>query len=339
MSFPNPKASLAPIENTLMEAVSAHAILDSIELGIFDHLNEAPLTAHGLAEKLGLKEKPLEALLDVLVTKKLLEHPGTEYANSLMAQEYMVSSSPLFQGAAMTMQARFNETMRQGFRNILKEGSLKRNEVDENWGEYETMLGTYQHALNGQIQGTTAYLAALPEFPSFRSMADVGGNHGQYSMELLERNPDLKSTLYDFPAVVSAASQRCKDRGFADRLTCTEFDLRADALPRDSYDLIFFSHILYGCKDDLHSIFTMAKNALKTGGCLVSQHFAPEGGASELYKTNVELLTRLLGYDTHFIARAELEDALLKTGFGQMEHTFTGVDGQSLLLIARKSST
>lgn len=336
MPIPTPKTSLAPVESMLMDAVTSQAFIDAVRMNLFDHLSENPMRADTLAQIMGFKPEPLEALLDVLAHRKLLEADGKTYVNTHMTNEYLVSSSPLYQGKALELQCRYNDVLRQGISTLLKGGEMQREKTDERWAESEMMDGTLQHALNGQIQLAAEYLTSIPEFPSFRTMADIGGNHGHYSMELLAHNPELTSTIYDLPHVVEPAQKRCNDLGFGDRIACQALDLREDKLPETAYDFVFTSHMLYACRGTLDDVSKNIHQSLRPGGCFASHHLAPEGGASEHYKRNVELITRLVGYETHFLSRDELEKALSKAGFGDFTHTFTGTDRQTLLLVARK---
>ncbi|WP_147822537.1 methyltransferase [Salidesulfovibrio onnuriiensis] len=335
MTFPLPKTSLSPVENILMDTIACQAVMNAVRMRLFDHL-ETPADAPALAAALELKKEPLEALLDLLVHRELLRVDGKAYANTEMSGEYLVSTSPLYQGQALELQFQHNDALRQDLPAMLRGETPARDQTDAGWGENDIMEGTLQHALNGQLQKAVRFIAALPEFDSFRTMADIGGNHGHYSMELLERNPDLKSTILDLPHVIEPAAQRCRDKGFGERVTCEPFDLRENSLPDEAYDLVFTSHILYACKDTLEQVFRDIYQSLKPGGCFATHHFAPEGGASEHYKRNVELLTRLMGYDSHFLSYRELEKPLLAAGFKDLSHTFTGADGQTLLLVARK---
>lgn len=336
MSFPIPKTSLTPVENILMDAVTTQAVIDAVRMKLFDHLDKNPMDAHGLARAMELKPEPLEALLDLLAHRELLAVDGKSYANTAMTGEYLVSTSPLYQGKAIELQHKHNDSLRQGIAALLRGETDKRKQTDELWAETDMMEGTLQHALNGQLQLAVEFMSSLPGFQSLRTMADIGGNHGHYSMELIERNPNLKSTILDLPHVAEAAAKRCQSLGVEDRIACESFDLREDKLPGESYDLVFTSHILYGCKKELETFLRNVHESLRPGGYFASHHFAPEGGACEHYKRNVELLTRLVGYETHFLPREVLERTLRSVGFGDFNHTFTGSDGQTLLLVARK---
>ncbi len=336
MPFPKPTTSFSPVENILCESVNAQAILYAVRMNIFDHLEKFPLDVSSLAQKTGQAENPMEALLDILAERGLLTKENGKYANTAMTSEYLVNTSPLYQGKALELNEQFYTMIRESMSRLMAGEDMRREETDASWSMPETMDGTLQNALNGQLQMAVDFIAELPEFSSMQTMADVGGNHGHYSMELLHRNPQLHSTLFDLPHVMEVATQRCKANGFEDRMTCKPLDIRTEKMPKKAFDLIFTSHLLYACVQNLEETFENFHNALKHGGCFVSHHFTQESNASSLYRNTTEFITRLAGYETHHLSRSLLESALRKAGFTKFEHTFTGFDKGTLLLVARK---
>lgn len=336
MAFPKPTTSFAPVDDIIMEALNARVLMEALGMKLFDHLSGSPMPASQLAQSMGFDAERLESFLDILANRELLSNSGGTYANTPRAEEFLVSTASLYQGQAMEMQRIFNDNVCDNISALLKGEGMAREKTDDSWSDGLTMDGMLQHALTGQLQEAVEFIGALPEFPSFRTMADVGGNHGHYTMELLEQNPDLTGTILDLPDVMEPARARCERFGFGKRITCQPFDLRTDDLAEEAYDLVLTSHMLYACEEDLETPLARIFKSVKPGGCFVSHHFAREGGASQTYKTTVELLTRLSGYGTHFLSRSELEKALGRVGFSDFSHTFTGTKGQTLLLVARK---
>ena len=336
MKYPRPKASFNPVETLLMETVAAQALLDAVRMGLFDLMAQGPMRAETLARSLKVQPAPLEAMLDMLVARDILDANGQDYANTPMANDFLVSSSPLYQDKALELQLRFNSMIQSDIPALLRGENTQRTHIDDEWSEPDTMAGTLQHAISGQLQDAVGFISQLPEFPSFRAMADIGGNHGQYSMELVDRNPDLTSTILDLPHVVEAARNRCAAKGYGERIQCRGFDLRKDGLDKDAYDLVFASHVLYSNEKNLDEVLARVHASLKPGGCFASHHFITRDGRSERYCTAVEFVTRLSGYATHFLNKKKLESALTNSGFADFSHTQTGSEQRSLLLVARK---
>ena len=335
MPYPHPQASLNPVETLLMGTVASQALLESVRMGLFDHLAQGPASAKDLALALDVKADPLESMLNMLVAYDVLEANGQGYANTAMANDFLVSTSPLFQDKALESQVQFNTGIQENIQPLLRGEEARRTHTDDGWSEPDTMAGTLQHAVSGQLQDAVDAVSGLPEFTSFSAMADIGGNHGQYSMELVDRNPGLSSTILDLPHVVEAAKDRCAAMGYNDRIQCRPFDLRQDKLP-ETYDLVFASHVLYANKENLDDLLARVHDGLNPGGCFASHHFSIQGDPDR-YAATVEFVTRLSGYATHFLDKEKLEAAMTRAEFSNLTHAYTGPDKRSLLVVGRKA--
>ena len=252
-----------------------------------------------------------------------------------MASEYMVGTSPFFQGGALGLNARFNETVEEHFDALLRGETNARTYSDEGWGIDEVMQGTAQHARMGALQDTVAFVAALPGFGDMRAMADIGGNHGEFSMALLDRNPELVGEIVDLPHVVSAATERIGGRGYGGRLVAVARDLRTDGLPAGAYDLVLASHVLYAFVENIDALLADVFRSLRPGGWFVAQHLDPEGEAPRRYTSVVEFVTRMAGYGSHHIGGAWLSGKLAGVGFA---HTQTAPAGRGGLLVAARKA-
>jgi len=156
-------------------------------------------------------------------------------------------------------------------------------------------------------------------------------------MTLLDRTPELVGVILDLHPVIPAIETLCREAGYGDRLSAEAFDLRTDAFPDQRYDLILTSHVLHMFAETLDTVIRRIADGLKPGGWFVAHHMAPEGGASRSYKTIRELITRLLGHPTHYLAPDKLEMAVRRAGFTDFQSAFTGCRQENRIFAARKS--
>jgi len=332
-----PRTDFEPVHALLMESLSAKAVMSAVELKMFDYLEGREVEVSELADEMKLIPERLEPVLDILVAADLLVKNGGGYGNAPVASEFLVSHAPLYQGDSMALTMRFNATVEDSIATMLAGGEGDRAGTDEGWGMAEIMEGTAQDAKGGALSHVVDFVTELPGFDGFRSMCDIGGNHGMYTIGVLERNSGMNGVIYDLPHVVEQTGLRCEELGFSDRVTTQAMDFKEGRLPAETYDLALTSHVLYAFEDDLNGALKRIAEGLKPGGWFVSHHYAGRNREGrELTKASLELLTRLCGYHSHFIEQEELTVALESAGFGDIRFQPVSSGGLGLMTAARK---
>jgi SAM-dependent methyltransferase len=315
MHITHPATPFDPIESLLYAATAAKGLMAALDLGVFGHLAQGDKSAGELAGLTGTRPDRLEALLDLLRARGVLEKTAQGYANSQAAQEYLTPGGPLYQGRALALNMHFFAPLEDDLVAALRGGDGQRREADTAWAMEDVMEGTADHAKSGALFRVIRLITALPGFSGMRAMADVGGNHGEFTMALLDENPNLTGTIFDLPHVAPLSAARCRARGYGERIAAASFDLRTDALAESAFDLALASHVLYGVAQDLERGVEKIARALKAGGWMVSHHFAP-GGRDPVSEAGQELLTRLAGYPTHFLPLDMVIGAMGRQGLG-----------------------
>lgn len=333
-----PQHDFNSVQNLMMHVQAFSALLESMRLGVFETLAAAPYTAGELAQKHGFREDATGALLEMFLAYGLVKKTADTYAASGMASEFLASGSPFYQGQNLQLHCSFVNEITKNLAAQLRGEDNGRSGVDAGWSLEDGMTGSYQDALLGPLQDTVEFISQLENFPRMRTFCDIGGNHGGFSMALLDRNPDLQGEIADLPHVAAAANTRIEQMGYADRLRAFECNLDTARLPEDRYDLILASHILYGFVDTLPELFTMLHSALKPGGWFVAQHLNPNGGLPVQYGSVVEFITCICGYKTHHIAKETLTEALSAAGFAVFKDAPAGKHHGGLIVAGQKPS-
>jgi len=337
MLFPKPQADFTPVNNMMIEAVAPKAVMVAVDLKLFDRLSGRSVEPLTLAGEAGLVAERLRPVLDILTAVGLLHLDGGQYTNTPAAEEFLVSGSPLYQGDYLAVTMGFSTSIERSIGDLLAGKEADREGTDHGWSVEQIMDGTAQNALWGGARAVADVAASLPGFKSFRTMCDIGGNHGLYTLGILDRNPSLAGTIFDLPDVARQAASRCERLGYGDRVETVGMDFREDSLPGTSFDLAVTSHVLYAFRDDLPRALRKIADGLKPGGWFISHHYcgscAPE---SALREACLEMVTRLAGYPSHFISREQLGEALVEVGFEAPEfHSVPGRD-LNLITVARK---
>ena len=78
-------------------------LLSAVELGVFTHLAQGPLTGKTLVERLGLHGRSAHDFLDALVALGMLEQGGGAYANTPATDLYLDRAKPTYIGGMLEM--------------------------------------------------------------------------------------------------------------------------------------------------------------------------------------------------------------------------------------------
>ncbi len=336
MKIAKPTHSYEPLETALLGGLVTGVIVESIRLRVYDLL-ETPHTVDELAVALGTDRVATQTLLDLLVCRGLIDrHCGT-YTNTPLASEFLVSTSPFYQGQAIELHQASYDYVTSNLPDLLKQPGQARCQIRRKFASDKALEGVAQHAMRGSLQDAVEFIAALPGFTVMRRMCDVGGNHGRYATALLDRNPMLSAQLVDLPNVVDVVKAYCRDAENADRLTVLPIDLKTDTLPRNDYDLVLVSHVLQIFRDTLDETIQRIAASVAPGGWFVSHHMNPDGGAAPGTKATLDFMYHAMAKVDHFIHRDELERALKRAGFTRFIPGSTGPGDINLILAAQKN--
>ena len=102
-----------------------------------------------------------------------------------------------------------------------------------------------------------------------RSLLDVGGDSGAFTIALCNRNPALRSTVLDLPAGVEQGRRRCAEAGLGRRVGFLAGDVLARAWPGDQ-DVVLMSYLLSALsRGEVDEVLARAMDSLRPGGLLV----------------------------------------------------------------------
>ena len=193
-------------------------------------------------------------LLDVLIQGGLVAKTQEEY-RATAAAEFFFRSGQLFSiGGLLPPPTIFAAQLRTALR-----GNGQESAVPE-WGR-ERLLNIGSSSLLGAVQETLA----LGGLTGRKSLLDLGGGHGLYSVGFAQKYPELDITLLDLPAVVPVARETAAYFGRTDRIRMVEGDFMSGEIGSD-FDVVFCANVI-GPRN-LPQVLPTIRRALCPGGIL-----------------------------------------------------------------------
>jgi SAM-dependent methyltransferase len=308
-------------------------ILTAAELDFFTLLDEKPLTAEELAQRLKTDARAATRILDCLVIFELLNKKNGRYAlteqGTFFSSKHPESVLPmlLHMNSMWDNWTQLTETIREG-----KNPNLKSVIDAKDEGVTKAFIGA-MHVIG---RGLSLEIASSYDLSHFKRLLDMGGGSGTYTIAFLERNPHMTAVIFDLPDVISLAVERLKDAGFLERVTLVAGDFYKDELPAGC-DLALLSAIIHqNSPQENLDLYKKIYRALEPGGALlIRDHIMDESRtrppAGALFAINMLVCTP--GGDTYTFN--EIKNTLEQAGFKEVQLVRSG-ERMDCLVEARK---
>jgi SAM-dependent methyltransferase len=276
-----------PIFDTQIAFMLARTIMAGTKLGIFEALAAGPLSAAEVTAHCKTDSYATIKLLNALVGAGYLRTRRERYFLKPVAQKWLLKDSPrsiydkmMFHFTEWEWTANYEAYVRTGkpliIHDILSE---------ETWGVYQRGM----RSLVALQAREVIWRTPMPK--KARTMLDVGGSHGYFSVAFCRRYPTLRAVVLDLPEAVKHAAPLLAKEGMGARVVHRVGNAITDDLGADAWDLVFISQFVHHFDDDTNrDLVRRAARSLRPGGFLVIQDvLSPSVGS----KKEVALLADL----------------------------------------------
>jgi ubiquinone/menaquinone biosynthesis C-methylase UbiE len=246
--------------NTIREFASSfqksRILLSGFELDIFSNIDESGSTNNQIAGSLHLDEHACERLLNALVSLGFLRKQNRLFFNTPESFTFMSKKSPDYLGGLMHSNHLWNTW--SNLTRVVKTGVAANpseiNERGEDW------LFPFINAMHDRaIKQAPQQLRGI-DLTGIKSVLDIGGGSGAFSMEFVKIKPEIEATVFDLPNVVPITRRFLEKEGFSDKVKTYAGDYTTDNLPK-GFDLVFLSAIIHS-------------NSLKTNQDLIKKCYS-----------------------------------------------------------------
>jgi hypothetical protein len=265
-----PHAAILQMLGGLYVAGAIHALA---ELGVPDLLENGPKSAKELAAEIGAKADPLYRLMRATSSVGLLaEGADGKFSQTPMSAVLCKNARPSLRGYARMGGRDWHHRGWAHLAHCVRTGGQALDEIygkpifeylQQNREEAEV----FDESMTGLSSVDGPAVADAYDFEGIRSIVDVGGGHGLLLATILERNPEMKGTLYDVAYVVEGAKDRAL-KSMNDRCTFASGDMFA-SVPTGT-DAYIMKHIIHDWPDGLClKILKACRAGLNPGGKLL----------------------------------------------------------------------
>jgi SAM-dependent methyltransferase len=237
------------------------------DLGIFKklaELDEADATAIAAACSLDLRGARL--LLDACVAVGLLSKSGSLYRNTADTASFLVPGSP----GDLSTAIRYNRDVYAAWgklKEMVKTGRpVERPEL--HLGEDPERTRTFVLAMHGRALGIGQAVIPQLDLSGRKTLLDVGGGPGTYSMLIARAFPQIECTVLDLPEVVKIAGQLIAQAGIQRQVKTLGGDYHTGPFPGGNDVVIFFGVLHQENPAAIQDLLSRARAALRPGGAV-----------------------------------------------------------------------
>lgn len=333
-----PVADDTVVWDAWMSLYQVPALSVALELKIFEALLEQPSSPEMLAQRLRCNLRGLRALLPFLMSIGFLQRRGGEYHLAEAARHYLIESSPFYWGGVFKRLSGTilpHKLLLETLRNERGAAGVRRPADGWESGEMDMDLAREVTAfMHSHSMAAAVGMTHTCDFSGVRTLLDVGGGSGCFSIALANAFPGLRCTVMELPAICELARGYIENAGVGGRVDTVSVDMFRQDWPQ-GYDALFFSNIFHDWSlETCAELSARAFDALAPGGRIfLHEMLLDDGGASPHPALAFSLLMAMgtLGQQFSF---PQLEQLLRGAGFEQIEcrHSY----GYYSLVSARK---
>lgn len=270
---PSPVTDRRELSRIAYGFMASKALFAALGVDLFTHLTGGPRTAAELSAATGIPGNRLETLLHALAGVGLLVTDAGRYANAPAARRHLVRGTPTDLGDYFRLQV-----AQQVYPALLHldEGLAGTGTAFDTWPGLladPAQARTFTAAQHTGSLGPARALADRLDLTDAGDLLDVGGGSGAFSIALCDRNPGLRATILDLPAVVDVAREYRERAGLTDRITLLAADAVHARWPAGQ-DVVLMSYLLSALGDaEVDVVLRCARDCLRPGGLLVVHDF------------------------------------------------------------------
>ena len=287
-------------------------LLSGFELDIFTNIDEPGSTSNQIANNLRLDEHACERLLNALVSLGFLTKQNNLYFNTADSFTFLSKKSSEYIGGLMHTNHLWNTW--SNLTQVVKTGkSAHSTEINERGEEW---LFPFINAMHDRAKKQAPQQLAKIDLSEIRSVLDIGGGSGAYSMEFVTRKSGIEATVFDLPNVVPITQKFIDKEGFSGKIKTHSGDYTTDDLPK-GFDLVFLSAIIHSNplavnRDLIRKCFS----ALNKNGKIVIQDWIMNNDRTQPASGAVFAINMLVGTEAgDCFTEQEVTEMLTTTGF------------------------
>jgi precorrin-6B methylase 2 len=308
-------------------------LLTAVRLDIFNIIGETGMTARDIATKLNSNINATEIFLDATVCLDLLNKDNRMYFNTENGREVFTEGNERNIGDIVILQDLMWNAWSKLSESVISGNPARKPDMFQ--GKKAETRG-FITAMHNTAITVAPILSSEIDLSSSKTLIDIGGGAGTYSVTFCKANSNLEATILDLPGTLEITKELISDSGVLNRINLIEGDFNVEI--KGQYDAAFLSNIIHG-EGELENIALIKRvyNALNSGGKIIIQDFILDNDKTSpsfpaLFSLNMLLFTE----NGRTYSFQEIEGWLKKAGFKGIARMNINLPRSISVLVANK---
>lgn len=244
--------------------IHARALMAATKLGVFEALGKDWRTPEEVAEETGTDPVAIRQLMTALTGSGYLRSKRGRFKLTPVARwalkrhRQSVRDKILLHYLEWDFVGKLEEYLQTG-----ESLAFHDHMSSDEWKAYQRGM----RATVAPFAEETTSRMKLPK--GARSMLDIGGSHGFFSVCFCRRNPGLRSTILELSSAIAHAKPLLDAEAMGDRITYRAGDALTDDLGEGEHDLVLIASVIHHFSDEqIRELLPRIRRALRPGGQL-----------------------------------------------------------------------
>ncbi len=244
-------------------------LLTAAKLDIFNSIGEIGMSAHDIASKLSYDKNATRIFLDAMVSLDFLKKDNNLYFNTEMGKVVFISGREGYLGDMLMLQDVMWDSWSKLKESIISGRPSRKPDMFQ---EKKEETRNFIQAMHNTAITNAPLLSRDIDLSGCKTLIDIGGGPGTYSVFFCKANSNLEATILDFPRTLEITKELISNSDVANKIKLMEGDFNKKI--EGKYDAAFLSNIIH-CEGENENIALIKRvfNALNNGGKIIIQDF------------------------------------------------------------------
>ncbi len=272
-----PATDVRDISRIAYGFMASKALFAALNLDLFSRLAGGAKDLATLSRETGVAANRLDTLLAVLTSNGLVVRDARGWANAPACERYLVRGTPAEFGDYYRFQV--DRIIYPALQHLDAGLAGDRAGLAPRFDELNpARAGDFTRAQHAGSMGPAMLLARSVDLRGRRTLLDVGGGSGAFSIVLCRAHPDLRATIVDYPNMIDVARRFVAEAGLSDRIDFVAGEAGQVAWP-DGQDVVLMSYLLSAVPAPaIDPLLERARRALRPDGLLLVHDFMLDAG-------------------------------------------------------------